>query len=298
MRGLDAFVYLDVQVPMNFRERHAIPDLGMGVGFRPKHARDVLEGGGNSPDVDWYEIVSENYMVGGGRPMDNLARLRERWTVIPHGVCLSIGAVDKLDADYLARLKKLVRTLDPPYFTDHVCFCKASGLDLHDLLPLPYTKEALEHVVPRIRHVQSTIEKPFALENVSSYLNYKSSEMSEWEFIAELAERADCGILLDVNNVYVSAFNHGFDPEKFIDAIPAERVVQVHLAGHTDKGNYLLDTHSDHVKSEVWSLYRRAIRRIGPVSTLVEWDEQIPTFEVLARESALAKKHREEALKK
>lgn len=282
---------------MNFRERHEIPDLGIGVGFRPKHAKDVLEAGG-SKDVAWYEIVSENYMVGGGRLMDNLERLRAAYAVIPHGVCMSIGAVDKLDEDYLARLKKLVRAIDPPYFTDHICFCKASGLDLHDLLPLPYTKEAIEHLAPRIRHVQATIEKPFALENVSSYLAYKSSEMTEHEFIAELAEKADCGILLDVNNVYVSAFNHGFDAEKFIDGIPAERVVQIHLAGHTDKGAYLLDTHSDHVKAEVWSLYRRAIRRTGAVSTLVEWDEQIPTFDVLAKEAALAKKHREEALKK
>jgi len=281
---------------MNFREQHRIPDLGIGVGFRPKHAKDVLEGGG-SKDVAWYEIVSENYMVGGGRLMDNLARLREGYTVIPHGVCMSIGAVEKLDEDYLARLKKLARAIDPPYFTDHVCFCKASGLDLHDLLPLPYTKEAIEHVVPRIRHVQATIEKPFALENVSSYLAYNSSEMTEWEFIAELAEKADCGILLDVNNVYVSAFNHGFDANAFIDGIPAERVVQIHLAGHTDKGTYLLDTHSDHVKDEVWSLYQRAIRRTGAVSTLIEWDERIPTFDVLAREAALAKKHRDEALK-
>jgi len=280
---------------MNFRERHRIPDLGIGVGFRPKHAKDVLEGGG-SKDVGWYEIVSENYMVGGGRLMDNLQRLRDAYTVIPHGVCMSIGAVEKLDEDYLARLKTLVRAIDPPYFTDHVCFCKASGLDLHDLLPLPYTREAIEHVAPRIRHVQQTIEKPFALENVSSYLAYKSSEMTEWEFIAELAEKADCGILLDVNNVYVSAFNHGFDAEKFIDGIPAERVVQIHLAGHTDKGSYLLDTHSDHVKAEVWALYQRAIRRTGAVSTLIEWDEQIPTFDVLAKEAALARKHRDEAL--
>jgi uncharacterized protein (UPF0276 family) len=282
---------------MNFREQHRIPDLGIGVGFRPKHAKDVLEHGG-SKDVAWYEIVSENYMVGGGRLMDNLARLREAYTVIPHGVCMSIGAVEKLDDDYLARLKKLARAIDPPYFTDHICFCKASGLDLHDLLPLPYTKEAIEHLVPRIRQVQETIERPFALENVSSYLAYKSSEMTEHEFIAELAEKADCGILLDVNNVYVSAFNHGFDAEKFIDGIPAERVVQIHLAGHTDKGTYLLDTHSDHVKDEVWSLYQRAIQRIGAVSTLVEWDEQIPTFDVLAKEAALAKKHRDEALSK
>lgn len=281
---------------MDFRAKHAISDLGIGVGFRPKHARDVIDGGG-SRDVEWYEIVSENYMVPGGRLMDDLAKLRERYRVIPHGVCLSIGAVEKLDEDYLARLKKLVRALDPPYFTDHLCFCKASGLDLHDLLPMPYTTEALEHVVPRIRHVQATIEKPFALENVSSYLSYRSSQMPEHEFIAQLAERADCGILLDVNNVYVSAFNHGFDAEEFIDAIPAERVVQIHLAGHTDKGTYLLDTHSDHVKSEVWALYERAMRRIGKVSTLIEWDEQIPTYDVLAKEAALAREHRETALR-
>jgi uncharacterized protein (UPF0276 family) len=208
---------------------------------------------------------------------------------------MSIGAVEKLDDDYLARLKKLVRTLDPPYFTDHLCFCKARGLDLHDLLPLPYTEEALEHIAPRIRYVQNTIEKPFALENVSSYLTYRSSQMPEWEFIARLAERADCGILLDVNNVYVSAFNHGFDAEAFIDAIPAARVVQIHLAGHTDKGSYLLDTHSDHVKKEVWALYQRAIRRIGAVSTLVEWDEQIPAWDVLANEAKLAREHRDTA---
>jgi uncharacterized protein (UPF0276 family) len=280
---------------MNFRERHGIPDLGVGVGFRPKHAADVLDAGG-SPHVAWYEIVSENFMVAGGKPMHNLARLRERFTVIPHGVSLSIGATDALDDDYLARLKKLVRALDPPYFTDHVCFCKASGLDLHDLLPMPYTKEAIEHVVPRIKRVQETIEKPFALENVSSYLSYRASEMPEEEFIAEIAERADCGILLDVNNVFVSAFNHGFSAEKFIDAIPAERVVQIHLAGHLDKGTYLLDTHSDHVRDEVWSLYERAIRRIGRVATLIEWDDQIPTFEVLANEAALANARADKAI--
>ncbi len=281
---------------MNFREKHGIRDLGVGVGFRPKHARDVLDAGG-SPDVAWYEIVTENFMVDGGRPIDNLARLRDRHTVIPHGVCMSIGAVEKLDADYLARLKTLVRRLDAPYFTDHCCFSKASGLDLHDLLPMPYTKEAIEHIVPRIRHVQNTIEKPFAIENVSSYLSYRSSEMPEEEFLAELAERADCGILLDVNNVFVSAFNHGFDAEKFIDAIPAERVVQIHLAGHMDKGAYLLDTHSDHVREEVWALYERAMKRIGRVSTLIEWDTLIPTFDVLAAEAAIAKKRLDAVMK-
>jgi uncharacterized protein (UPF0276 family) len=281
---------------MSFRDKHGIPDLGIGVGFRPKHTTDVLDAGG-SPDVAWYEVVTENYMVGGGKPMSSLARLLERYPVIPHGVTLSIGAVERLDDEYLGRLKKLVDRMRPPYFTDHVCFCKASGLDLHDLLPLPYTKEAIEHLVPRIRHVQDTVGRPFALENVSSYLSYRASEMPEHEFITELAERADCGILLDVNNVFVSAYNHGFDAAEYIDAIPKDRVVQIHLAGHTDKGGYLLDTHSDHVRAEVWALYTRAIRRVGAVSTLVEWDEAIPTFDVLAREAALAKQHRDEALR-
>jgi uncharacterized protein (UPF0276 family) len=280
---------------MSFRKRHAIPDLGVGVGFRPKHTADVLDAGG-SPDVAWYEVISENYMVAGGKPRSSLARLRERFPVVPHGVTMSIGATERLDEDYLRRLRAVVAEINPPYFTDHVCFCKARGLDLHDLLPLPYTKEAIEHLVPRIRHVQERVGRPFALENVSSYLAYRSSEMPEHEFVAEVAESADCGILLDVNNVYVSAFNHGFDAAACIDAIPAERVVQIHLAGHTDRGSYLLDTHSDHVRDEVWALYQRAIRRIGPVSTLIEWDDLIPTFDVLAGEAALAKKRRDEAL--
>ena len=280
---------------MSFRARHAIPDLGIGLGFRPKHTSDVLDAGG-SPDVAWYEVISENYMVGGGRPRSSLSRLLERFAVVPHGVTMSIGAVEKLDEDYLSRLKQLVTDIDPPYFTDHVCFCKASGLDLHDLLPLPYTKETIEHLVPRIRWVQERVGKPFGLENVSTYLSYRSSEMPEHAFVAELAERADCGILLDVNNVFVSAYNHGFDAAEYIDAIPADRVVQIHLAGHTDKGSYLLDTHSDHVRDEVWALYERAIRRIGAVSTLIEWDEMIPSFDVLAREAALAREHRDKVL--
>jgi len=287
----------------SFRARHHIPDLGVGVGFRPKHAEDVLDRGG-SPDVRWYEVISENFMSpwsasrgpAGGRPMANLGRLRDAYTVIPHGVSLSIGAVAPLDEEYLARLRALVDRLNPPYFTDHVCFCRATGLDLHDLLPLPYTKEALAHVVERVKRVQGAIERPFALENVSSYLTYRESEMPEWEFLAELAERADCGLLFDVNNVYVSAFNHGFDAEAFIDAIPADRVVQIHLAGHQDRGAYKLDNHGDHVRREVWSLYERAIRRVGAVSTLIEWDENIPAFDVLAREAAMAAEHRDRAL--
>jgi uncharacterized protein (UPF0276 family) len=288
----------------SFRARHHIPDLGVGVGFRPKHAGDVLDRGG-SPDVRWYEVISENFMSpwaasrgvpAGGRPSANLTRLREAYTVIPHGVSMSIGSVAPLDDEYLARLRALVDRLAPPYFTDHACFCRAGGLDLHDLLPLPYTKEALAHVVERVKRVQDAIERPFALENVSSYLSYRESEMPEWEFLGELAERADCGLLFDVNNVFVSAFNHGFEPERFIDAIPADRVVQIHLAGHQDRGAYLLDNHGDHVRREVWTLYERAIRRVGAVSTLIEWDENIPTFDVLAREAALAAEHRDRAL--
>jgi uncharacterized protein (UPF0276 family) len=280
---------------VNFRQKHRLPDLGVGVGYRPKHQEDVLLRGG-SPDVAWYEIVSENYMVPGGRHLASLERLQAKWTVIPHGVCLSIGATEALDADYLARLKGLVRRMNPPYFTDHLCFTRASGRDLHDLLPLPYTKEAVAHVVERVRRVQGEIERPFALENVSSYLTYKDSTMTEWEFLAEVAEGADCGLLFDVNNVYVSAQNHGFDARTYVDAIPAERVVQIHLAGHLNKGTYLLDTHSDHVCDPVWELYERTIRRTGPVSTLVEWDEAIPSFAVLAGEAALATKHRAAAL--
>lgn len=281
---------------MSFREKHRIPDLGVGVGYRPKHQEDVLHGGG-SPDVRWYEIVSENYMVPGGRHLASLERLQAQWAVIPHGVCLSIGATEELDADYLARLKGLLRRMNPPYFTDHLCFTRAAGRDLHDLLPLPYTKEAVAHVVERVRRVQGELERPFALENVSSYLTYEDSTMTEWEFLAEVAERADCGLLFDVNNVYVSARNHGFDGRTYVDAIPAERVVQLHLAGHLNKGTYLLDTHSDHVCDPVWELYERAIRRTGPVSTLVEWDEAIPTFAVLAGEAARAATHRAAALK-
>ncbi len=280
---------------MGFRDKHGIVDLGVGVGFRPKHAADVLERGG-SPEVAWYEIVSENFMGSGGRPRAQLERLRAAYPVVPHGVSLSVGSVAPLDREYLERLAALVRHVDPPYFTDHLCFCRAGGLDLHDLLPLPLTPEAAAHTAARAREVQDRIGRPFAIENASSYLAYRESSMPEWEFLAEIAERADIGILLDVNNVFVTAHNLDFDPAAYIDAIPADRVVQIHLAGHTDKGSYLLDTHSDHVREEVWALYERAIRRIGPVSTLIEWDERIPSFDVLAREAALAAEHRAKAL--
>jgi uncharacterized protein (UPF0276 family) len=278
---------------MGFRQRHSIPDLGVGVGFRLPHYAQVL---GEHPPMDWFEVISENFMVRGGKPLANLERLCAQYPVVPHGVSLSIGRSEPLDAVYLTRLKVLLDRIAPPWASDHFCWTGTAHADLHDLLPLPLTPEVVEHVADRVRHVQDFLGRPFALENASSYLAFTSSSMPEWEFIAEVAERADCGILLDVNNVFVSAHNHGFDAEAYVDAIPADRVVQMHLAGHADKGTYLLDTHSDHVRREVWDLYRRAIRRIGSTSTLIEWDDDIPSWDDLALEATMARQVRQEAL--
>lgn len=239
--------------------------------------------------MDWFEVISENFMVAGGHPLANLDRLRAAYRVVPHGVSLAIGSVEPLDDAYLAKLKALADRLDPPWISDHLCWGRAPGVHIHDLLPMPYTKEAVAHVVERVKRVQGTLERPFALENVSSYMTFAADEMPEWEFVAEVAERADCGLLLDCNNVYVSSRNHGFDARTYIDAVPADRVVQMHLAGHTDKGRYVLDTHSDHVRDEVWELYRRAVARTGAVATLIEWDDDIPTWEVLSDEAAKAR---------
>jgi uncharacterized protein (UPF0276 family) len=280
---------------VSFRDRNVIPDLGVGVGFRIPHYPRVLD----DPEpvlVDWFEIISENFLVEGGRPLANLERLKARHHVIPHGVSLAIGSVEPLDQSYLGKLRGLLARLDPPWVSDHLCWARAPGVHIHDLLPLPYTREAIDHIVERVKRVQGTLERPFALENVSSYMTFRESTMTEWDFLAEISERADCGLLLDCNNVYVSSRNHGFDPVTYIDAVPADRVVQMHLAGHTDKGKYVLDTHSDFVRDEVWSLYRRALERCGPVSTLVEWDEDIPEWDVLAAEAAKARTMRAELL--
>ena len=265
----------------------------MGVGFRAPHYGRVLE---ERPPMDWFEIISENFLVAGGRPLENLARLQDAYRVVPHGVSLAIGSVEPLDRDYLARLRALVDRLDPPWVSDHLCWGRVPGTHLHDLLPLPYTAEAVRLVVERVKRVQGVLERPFALENVSSYMTYRASAMSEPEFVAEVVERADCGLLLDCNNVYVSARNHGWGAEHYIDAMPADRVVQMHLAGHTDKGRYLLDTHAAPVPAEVWALYRRAIERCGAVSTLVEWDDEIPEWDVLAAEAERARVLRAEVL--
>jgi uncharacterized protein (UPF0276 family) len=278
---------------MSYRQRHRIPDLGVGVGFRLPHYATILE---EHPAMDWFEVISENFMVGGGRPLENLDRLRAHYPVVNHGVSLSIGSTAPLDRSYLAKLRDLVRRIDPPWCSDHLCWGGTSRVAIHDLLPLPPTKSVAAHVVERVKRVQGTLEKPFAIENVSSYLSYQGSQMTEWELVAEIAEIADCGILLDVNNVYVSSRNHGFDPNDYIDAIPADRVVQMHLAGHTDKGKYVLDTHSDFVRDEVWALYERAVAKVGAVSTLVEWDEDIPEWSVLADEAQKARDARDKVL--
>ena len=271
----------------------AVPDLGHGVGLRRDHFTRVTAA---ATAVDWFEVISENFMAKGGRPLSVLDRVRRDYPVVLHGVSLSIGSTDPLDFDYLDQLKALAERVEPAWVSDHLCWTGVGGHNAHDLLPLPYTEEALAHVVARVTAVQDYLGRQIALENVSTYLSFAGSTLPEWEFLAQVATRADCGILLDVNNVYVSAANHGFDPETYLAAMPPERVWQVHLAGHTDGGGHLLDTHSRHVCEEVWELYRIATRRIGAVSSLVEWDEDIPDWDTLEAESLRARGVRAAAL--
>jgi uncharacterized protein (UPF0276 family) len=273
--------------------RLGAPDLGIGVGLRVPHYGAIFE---QWPEMDWFEIISENFMVGGGLPRRNLDRALSKYRLVQHGVSLSIGTVDPLDRDYLAKLKALTRHTKTPWVSDHLCWTGAHGANLHDLLPLPYTEEAVRHVAERARVVQDYLELPLLLENVSSYLTYTHSTMTEWEFVTAVVEEADCGLLLDVNNIYVSSYNHGFDPMDYVRGVPHRRVVQMHLAGHTNMGKYIIDTHSGHVIEDVWSLYREACELTGPVSTLIEWDDEIPDFEVLAAEAEKARAVRDEAI--
>jgi len=270
-----------------------VPDLGHGVGLRREHFDRVLS---EPTRVDWFEVISENYMVKGGRPLQILDRVRREYPLVLHGVSLSIGSTDPLDYDYLDGLRELTARVEPAWVSDHLCWTSVGGHNSHDLLPLPYTEEALEHVVSRLAAVQEHLGRRIALENASTYLSFAGSSIPEWEFLGEVAHRADCGILLDVNNVFVSAVNHGFDPEKYLAAVPAERVWEIHLAGHTDRGSHLLDTHSRQVCDEVWELYRFASRRIGAVASLVEWDEDIPDWDTLEAESLRAREARRQAL--
>jgi len=270
------------------RPRFRLPNLGFGMGLRTVHFPHILS---KKPSVDFFEIVSENFMDTGGRPLKVLEEIAERYPVVMHGVSMSIGSSDSLNRTYLTRLKDLATRCRAKWVSDHVCWTGMAGRNTHDLLPMPYTEEALGHMVRRIRQVQEYLERPLVLENPSSYVEFRDSQMPEWEFIARLAEESDCGLLLDVNNVYVSSFNHGFDPETYIRAIPHERVVYYHLAGHTNKGTHIIDTHSGPAIREVWKLYELAWKLSGGRSTLFEWDEEIPPFSRVERELEKARKH-------
>jgi len=262
-----------------------VPNLGTGIGLRTPHYEDVLRGGAGP---DWFEIISENFMVPGGNPRRVLRAVRERWPVVMHGVSLSLGSVDPLDARYLDQLAALAADLEPALISDHLCWSRHGGHQAHDLLPLPFTEEALGHVAGRVLRVQDRLKRRILVENVSSYVTFPSSTMTEWQFLAALAERADCGLLLDVNNVFVSAHNHGFDARAFVDAIPVGRVGEIHLAGHSQAGALLLDTHDHPVRDEVWDLYRVAVARFGKVPTLIEWDDKIPPLARVLDEAHLA----------
>jgi uncharacterized protein (UPF0276 family) len=262
------------------------PHLGFGLGLRPPHYDEVIE---SSPHVDWWEVISENFMGGGGKPLRVLHAVRERWPVVLHGVSLSIGSVDPVDELYLARLAELIERIEPAIVSDHLCWSRYHGRASHDLWPMPYTAEALDLVVSRVAQVQDRLRRRILLENPSSYVTFAASEMGEAEFLVKVADRADCGILLDVNNVYVSCKNHGWDAESYLATIPPQRVGQIHLAGHSDRGTHLLDTHDHPVCDAVWELYRRAVARFGDVPTMIERDDRIPPLTELVDELTKAR---------
>lgn len=257
------------------------PYLGYGLGLRRDHYQTVLA---EQPAVDWFEIISENYMVDGGKPLYYLDRIRENYPMVMHGVSLSIGGTDPLNRDYLKRLKTLAERVEPAWVSDHLCWTGVHGTNLHDLMPLPYTQETIQHVADRVSQVQDTLGRQILLENVSSYVAFKDSDLTEWEFLREVVEQADCLILLDVNNIYVSAFNHNFDPESYLHGIPVERVRQFHLAGHTREEGLIIDTHDHPIVDPVWELYAAAVRRFGYVSTMIERDDNIPPLNELLEE--------------
>jgi uncharacterized protein len=269
------------------------PSLGFGLGLRVDHYDAILR---DPSRVDWFEALTENYLVPGGKPLHNLARIRERYPIVLHGVSLSIGSTAALDLNYLAQLKSLADRFEPAWVSDHLCWTGVAGKNVHDLLPLPYTEEALKHVVGRVRAVQDFLGRRILLENVSSYVAFRDSRMTEWDFLRTVAEESDCLILLDVNNIYVSSVNHEFDAKHFIDAMPPERVQQVHLAGHENQGDYLIDTHDQPVPDPVWDLYAAAVRRFGHVSTMIERDANIPPLSELERELTAARKLSERTL--
>ncbi len=262
------------------------PSLGFGLGLRVDHYEAVLA---DRPAVDWFEVLTENYLVPGGKPLNYLTRIRERYPLAMHGVSLSIGSTAPLDREYLRQVKDLARRIEPEWVSDHLCWTGVAGRNTHDLLPLPYTEAALAHVVERVRTVQDILGRRILLENVSSYVSFRDSTLTEWQFLGEIARRADCLILLDVNNIYVSALNHEFEPLEYLNAVPPERVQQIHLAGHENHGDYLVDTHDHPVCGPVWELYAAAIGRCGPVSTMIERDDHIPPLAELCEELSQAR---------
>ncbi|MCT7945920.1 DUF692 domain-containing protein [Shewanella septentrionalis] len=260
--------------------------LGFGLGLRTQHFDAVLN---TEPDIDWFEVLSENYMVAGGKPRYYLKEIGERYPLVMHGVSLSIGSTDPLNMDYLKALKQLVNDVQPQWISDHICWTSIHGVNSHDLLPLPYTEETVKHVAQRIKTVQDFLGRRILMENVSSYLSYQDSSMDEWEFVNAVAEAADCLILLDINNIYVSARNHNFNPLDYLNKINPKRVQQFHLAGHSDYGDYVIDTHDHDVPSSVWDLYCAALKRFGGISTMIERDANIPEFSALEAELTIAR---------
>jgi uncharacterized protein (UPF0276 family) len=263
-------------------------DYGVGIGLRIPHYNHIFE---KKPVVDWFEIISENFMVDGGRPLWVLDQILERYRVVQHGVSMYFGSAEPLNREHLRRLKTLVKRTKTPWLTDHLCWGSVDGRYSHDLLPMPYTFEAAKKTAQKIREARDFLEVPIAVENVSSYAEYHVSEMTEWEFLTEVVEDADCGILLDVNNIYVSSQNHNFNPLDYVSNVPHERVAQIHIAGHSKYEKYILDTHDHAVIDPVWLLFARAIELAGPTATLLEWDDRIPSFEEVHAEALKAKKY-------
>jgi uncharacterized protein (UPF0276 family) len=263
-------------------------DYGVGIGLRIPHYQHIFE---KKPVVDWFEIISENYMVDGGRPLQVLDQILDQYRVVQHGVSMYFGSAQALSREHLKRLKTLVRRTKTPWLSDHLCWGSVDGRYTHDLLPIPYTWEAVKVTAKRIRQVQDYLEIPVVVENVSSYAEYHESEMTEWEFLNEVVETADCGILLDVNNIYVSSQNHDFDPLTYVNSVPSWRVAQIHIAGHSKYRKYILDTHDHPVIDPVWALYARAIERCGPTPTLLEWDDNIPSFDEVHAEALKANRY-------
>jgi uncharacterized protein len=270
------------------------PYLGYGLGLRPDHYLDILA---QRPAVDWFEALTENYLVPGGKPLYFLERIRQHYPMVLHGVSLSIGSTDPLNTDYLHKVKTLAERIDAAWVSDHLCWTGAKGIQLHDLMPLPYTEEAIRHVADRVMQAQDILGRQLLLENVSSYLSYRMSRLTEWEFLNAVAEAADCLILLDINNIYVSAYNHGFDALDYLNGIAPERVRQFHLAGHRNLGTHIIDTHDEPIVDAVWELYADAVRRFGQVSTMIERDDNIPPLAELIAELEQVRRIGENLLK-